>query len=163
MTVLQRIASGITGHLSLVLVGAMALGLLWQELAAVVQPTMRYGLMLVIYIGFLTVDLGRLKEEIQSWRYHLYLLVLLQLAIPALIYVALRALTSSLSNGHAWSLGMLLVLAAPAGALTPALCLMFKAKFERSLLIVITTSMVVPLTLAAVTAYGLGRCHEAVA
>ena len=79
MAILRRIASGITGHLSLVLVGALALGLLWQELAAVVQPSMRYGLMLVIYIGFLTGDLGRLKEELKSWRYHLYLLVLLQL------------------------------------------------------------------------------------
>lgn len=147
MAVLQRIASGITGHLSLILVGAMAVGLLWQELAAVVQPTMRYGLMLVIYIGFLTVDLGRLGEELKSWRYHLYLLVLLQLAIPALIYVALRAVTSPLPNAHAWSLGMLLVLAVPAGAITPSLCLMFRAKFERSLLILITTSMAVPLTL----------------
>ena len=147
MAVLQRIASGITGHLSLVFVGAMAVGLLWQELAAVVQPTIRYGLMLVIYIGFLTVDLDRLKEELKSWRYHLYLLVLLQLAIPALIYVVLRAVTSPLPNAHAWSLGMLLVLAVPAGAITPSLCLMFKAKFERSLLILITTSLAVPLTL----------------
>ena len=108
---------------------------------------MRYGLMLVIYVGFLTVDLGRLKEELRSWRYHLYLLVLLQLAIPALIYVVLRAATSSLAHSQAWSLGMLLVLAVPVGAITPSLCLMFKAKFERSLLILITTSMVVPLTL----------------
>ncbi|MFP8881001.1 MAG: bile acid:sodium symporter [Myxococcota bacterium] len=160
MTILQRIASGITGHLSLVLVGALALGLLWQELAAVVQPMMRYGLMLVIYIGFLTVDLGRLKEELKSWRYHLYLLVLLQLAIPALIYVVLRVATSPLPNAHAWSLGMLLVLAAPAGAITPSICLMFNAKFERSLLIVITTSMLVPLTLPLLLRVASGHAMQ---
>jgi BASS family bile acid:Na+ symporter len=147
LTALQRIGKGIERHFSLVFLAGLIVGLAWQDLAAAVQPTIRYGLMAVIYIGFLKVDLSRLRDELRSWGYHLYLLVLLQLLIPAAMYFALRALTSPLENSESWSLGMLISLAVPAGAVTPSLCLMFKARFERALLVLVTTSMSVPITL----------------
>jgi BASS family bile acid:Na+ symporter len=147
LTTLQRIGKAIERHFSLLFLAALIVGLAWQDLAAAVQPTIRYGLMIVIYIGFLKDDLSRLKDEFNSWGYHIYLLVLLQVLIPAAMYYLLSALTAPLENSESWALGMLIALAVPAGAVTPSLCLMFNARFERALLILVTTSLSVPITL----------------
>ncbi|MBI4173136.1 MAG: hypothetical protein HY519_00275 [Candidatus Aenigmarchaeota archaeon] len=73
-----------------------------------------------------------------------------------MVYLAALAVTSVFALRPEWSIGALLVFAAPAGAITPTLAIMFKARIERNILNVVSTSLLVPLTMPLLFYYIIG-------
>lgn len=130
-----------------VLLGFLGLGLIFPTLSAWVNPYLLYILMVVLFFNFLKIDFGVLIGEIKSWGYQSYLAFYTLLLFPAVAYGASRLLSPVLHLDPQVNLAVLLFFASPTAAVAPTLALVFKGRFERTLLHLILTSLLVPFTL----------------
>lgn len=146
---LRLIAKILTEHFALVLVAALLLGLGVQTLAAWLQPGILYLLMAVLYLGFLKVDYTVMREEIRNWRVILALNAYVLILLPVVLYFLTKTAAQVFGLHSEWEIGVLLLFGAPTAALAPTLALIMGGRFERTLVNVICSSFLVPLTLPA--------------
>lgn len=126
---------------------ALALGIFVDPVARFFNPLIFYVLMGALYFNFVKMDFSVLTREIKAWPYQIYLTVYTLLALPILMHTLVRALRFFLPLPADTALGTLLFFAAPTAVIAPTLTLLLKGRFERALLNLFLTSLLVPITL----------------
>lgn len=134
-------------HFPWILMGFLGLGILVPATSAAVNPYLLYILMIVLFFNFLKIDFTTLLDEVKSWPYQVYLAAYTLLFFPAVAYGVSRLLTPVLHLDPQVNLAVLLFFASPTAAAAPTLAIVFKGRFERTLLNLILTSLLVPFSL----------------
>ncbi|MBL8994712.1 MAG: bile acid:sodium symporter [Spirochaetia bacterium] len=126
---------------------ALTIGLFADPVAKFFNPLIFYVLMSALYFNFVKMDFSVLAREIKAWPYQIYLTAYTLLALPILMHTVVRVLGFFIPLPADTALGALLFFAAPTAVIAPTLTLLLKGRFERALLNLFLTSLLVPLTL----------------
>jgi bile acid:Na+ symporter, BASS family len=129
------------------MVAAFIIGMLFQPLAAALNPVILYLIMTVMYLSFLKMDFHLLSDEIKQWPIHLYLAITTLMIVPALVFYLCRFVLDLIGLDTTYAVGSLLLFSAPTAVLAATFTLLLKGKFERSLLSMVVTSFLAPLTM----------------
>jgi predicted Na+-dependent transporter len=135
LSALQNVEDGICKSVAYIFLIAIILGLGYQPAARSINPYIAYFLMTVMFLGFLKVDAEQLKHEFRNIGYHLWLLLLSMIIIPIIFYYLVYAFslfTPGISK--AFSVGALLFFGTSTAAVAGPLTLLFKGRFERTML-----------------------------
>lgn len=141
---LQSIEDFICNSVAWVFFIAIILGLAYPPAASAVQPYMSYFVMVVIFLGFLKMDLSVLRKELSHLWYHGWLLLLSMIVIPIIFYYLID-LFSLFTPGisHAFSIGALIFFGSATAATALPLTLIFKGHYERTMLNIVLSSIIV--------------------
>lgn len=144
---LDQIGQYLSRNFAMIFFGSLVTGLIFQTASAMIHPFMLYLLMAAVYLNFLKVDFAVIKKELKNWPYQMYLLLYSLVIIPAAGFYLAAAAADVFGLKPEWALGALLLFGSPTGAVVPTLNLLMNGRVERTLLNLITTAIVVPLTL----------------
>ncbi|MBN8216666.1 MAG: bile acid:sodium symporter [Spirochaetes bacterium] len=147
MRPLLAVANFLHHQFPVVMLTMLVVGLGVPAIAAFLNPLLLYILMVVLFFNFLRIDFGVLLDEVRSWPYQLYLAAYTLLLFPVGIFYFGMGITRAFGLPPEIPLAVLLYFASPTAAVAPTLALVFKGRFERTLLNLILTSLLVPFTL----------------
>lgn len=147
---LLRLAQALARHFGWTVSTALALGLLWPELARATTSSLFVALMGLFALSFTITDVGSMRVELRDARKAIARLVFLIALRPAVAYFAARAALAAAGLPDSWALAALLLYACPPAGVAPTLALLFEARFERALFATSVTTLLAPLTLPAV-------------
>ncbi len=122
------------------LIAGMVTGLFFPAYSDLLMPFLKSFLMIMLFLVFLKTDVAAIFQKMKNYRQVLFFTFMYMLAVPVLFYVLTLFLDQELA------IGFLLLTAMPAGAASPALTDIAKGNTALSASIVITTSVIAPLT-----------------
>jgi BASS family bile acid:Na+ symporter len=122
------------------LIAGLIMGLINPVYSNVLMPLLEPFLMIMLFLVFLKTDIAHIFQKIKNYRQVIFLTVMYMLVIPVLFFALIRPYSSELA------VGILLLTAMPAGAASPALTDIAKGNTALSASIVITTSVIAPVT-----------------
>lgn len=134
-------------YFPILFLGAFLTGIAFPLLSSLLNPLVLVFVMSVMTLNFVSMDFTVLHQEIQQWRYQLYLLGLKMVLIPVAVTLASIFLFKLFSSDYALPLGILMIFGSSSAALTPTLSVLFGGKFERTLLQVVASAFIMPLSL----------------
>ena len=126
---------------------AFILAIFLPSTAKLLQPYIVYLLILLLFLGFIRIDFSMLRSEILGWKYQSYLLFLTLLLVPIIIYYLAHVITDLDAIPDDFALAALLIFCVPTGASTPTICNIFNGRLERTMLNIVATYLLVPITL----------------
>lgn len=125
----------------------LSFGLVFQNVAQVFNPFIRYPLMMALCLGYLRVDVsalvGELRRPLQVLGFALYAL----LVVPVIVYGLVHMISATLSLDPIWRTASLLLFAAPTGAVAPAASLLLGARLERAVTNMVVTAFLAPFSI----------------
>ncbi len=116
------------------------MGLINPVYSSVLMPLLEPGLMLMLFMVFLKTDVAQILQKMRNYRQVLFFTCMYMLAIPVFFYL------TALPFDRKTAIGLMLLTAMPAGAASPALTDIARGNTALSASIVITTSLIAPVT-----------------
>ena len=130
--------------LVVVVFSSMGAGVLFPEPTAVFHPYPVYFMMCLLFLSFLSIDLGSVCGVIgKRWRTVLWLTVLKMLILPVFVYLIFRMVYPS------YALPALLITGISTGVVAPFISSLVGANGPLVLVLVVVSSLLVPFTLPA--------------
>lgn len=127
-------------YFGLFLIAGMITGLINPAYSDALMPLLEPALMLMLFMVFLKTDVTQILHKMKNYRQVLFFTFMYMLAIPVFFYLAALPFDGNMA------LGLMLLTAMPAGAASPALTDIVRGNTALSASIVITTSLVAPVT-----------------
>lgn len=127
-------------YFGIFLITGMITGLINPACSGALMPLLELFLMITLFLVFLKTDIAQIFQKMKNYRQVVFLTVMYMIVIPVLFFGLIRPCSSELA------VGVLLLTAMPAGAASPALTDIAKGNTALSASIVITTSVVAPVT-----------------
>jgi len=128
-------------YFGLFLIAGMIMGLIHPDDSGMLMPLLKPALMLMLFMVFLKTDVALILQKMKNYRQVLFFTVMYMLAIPVFFYLA------ALPFDRETAIGLMLLTAMPAGAASPALTDIARGNTALSASIVITTSLIAPVTI----------------
>lgn len=122
------------------LIAGLIMGLINPAFSSNLMPLLEPFLMVMLFLVFLKTDIAHILQKMKNYRQVIFFTLMYMIVIPALFFLAIRSFSRELA------VGILLLTAMPAGAASPALTDIVKGNTALSASIVITTSMIAPVT-----------------
>ena len=97
-------------------------------------------LMVMLFLVFIKTDVAQIFQHIKNYKYMAFIIFMFMVVVPVLLFEATNLIYPELA------IGVLLLTAMPAGAASPALTDIVKGNTALSTSILITTSIIAPLT-----------------
>ncbi len=110
--------------------------------SSLLTPYILYILMFVLFLTSLKIDLKKIFERIKNLKLVLYLISLILVISPLLLYYIFKPLVE-----QEYGLAILILLVMPAGMAVPVYATIFKGDKELALIITTLTSLLCPLTI----------------
>ena len=156
----RKLGSFITKNFILLIIVGFLAGILFEGLTRVFFPYLMVAVLGVMYLSFLKMDVDIMKAEFSNWQRQSILCIGSLMVVPCVIFYAFQYISEVFNLGPSYSVGALLLFAAPTAALSTTLTLMVNGLFERTLLAMILTSLLAPLTLPLVLYLTLGNVAD---
>lgn len=155
LKILQKLSYLLTEHFVVWIVSVFALGLMVPTLPSMIGPFVLPILACVMLLAFLKIDLSSLGAEIGRWPYYIYLLSLVLVIVPSVLFFAVKPFIEWIGLDSKVALGVLLLFACPSSVGSTTFSLVLGGRFERSILVLVLSSFLAPVTLPALM-YALG-------
>jgi BASS family bile acid:Na+ symporter len=137
---MAKIIQFLDQYFGLFLIAGMIMGLINPVFSSFLMPLLEPFLMVMLFLVFLKTDIAHVFQKMKNYRQVIFFTLMYMIAIPALFFLALNSFSRELATG------ILLLTAMPAGAASPALTDIAKGNTALSASIVITTSVIAPVT-----------------
>ena len=141
--------------LLLVIFSSMIAGILLPRFASVFQPYPLYLMMFLLFLSFLSIEIDTVWQTIQhNSRAVLWLSLLKLIILPTAVYFLFRIFYRS------YAVAVLLLTGMSTGVVAPFISSLVRANGALVLVIVVISSLMVPLTLPALVEFLLGQTIE---
>jgi predicted Na+-dependent transporter len=137
----------INQYFGIIICLGIIVALIFQNVALLFNDLIIPFVMVLNFICFLNVDRPSLGLEIKDRKYQILSSLKSLIILPVLIYYISYFIFKSLGLDTNFALGTFLMFASPTAATASVLCLFCKGKFDRSILQMVLTSFIIPLTL----------------
>jgi bile acid:Na+ symporter, BASS family len=136
----MKAALFIERHFWLFLIGGILLGLGYPVYNDLFMSFLKPLLMIMLFLVFLKTDIAHILRKMRNYGQMTFIVIMYMLIIPALFFFAINPFNQTLA------IGILLLTAMPAGVASPALTDIARGNTALSAGIVITTSVIAPIT-----------------
>ena len=144
---LARLEAFIVEQFVLVIIIGFVFGVLFQTIAATFNPYILHLIVIVMYLAFLKLDFVFLKNEAKRWPLQLYLCITTLIIGPLIIFYCTEIISKLLGLDQNIAIGALILFASPTAVLAATLTMILKGNFEKSMLNMVITSLLAPITL----------------
>ena len=144
---MRKILQFISKHFAWFFIIGLILGLIFQGVAAFINPSIYYILMFVLFLSYLKVDSSVMKKELKNLKITSLLLLFKLIILPICFYTLSIIIIKVFKLNHDWSIATLLLYSAPAGVICPTAALLLGGHFERCLSNVVLGSFLAPITI----------------
>ena len=122
------------------LIAGLVLGLVYPLYSDFFMSLLKPLLMIMLFLEFLKTDLIQILKQIKDYKLMTFLVCMYMVIIPVIFFLAINLFNRELA------VGILLLIAMPAGVPSPTLTDIVKGNIALSLSITIITSMIAPFT-----------------
>lgn len=122
------------------LIAGLVMGLINPAFSSRLMPLLEPSLMVMLFLVFLKTDIAHILQKMKNYRQVIFFALMYMIIIPVLFFLAIHSFSPELATG------ILLLTAMPAGAASPALTDIVRGNTALSAGIVITTSLIAPVT-----------------
>ena len=137
----------ISKHFAWFFIAGLIFGLIFQNIAAFINPAIYYVLMFVLFLSYLKVDSSVMKKELKNIKITSLLLLFKLIILPISFYFLALLIVNTFDLKQDWALAALLLYSAPAGVICPTAAILLGGRFERCLTNVVLGSFLAPLTI----------------
>lgn len=137
---MAKIIQFLDQYFGLFLIAGMTIGMINPAYSNRLMPLLEPALMLMLFMVFLKTDVAQILQKMRNYRQVLFFTFMYMVAIPVFFYL------TALPFDRETAIGLMLLTAMPAGAASPALTDIARGNTALSASIVITTSLIAPIT-----------------
>ncbi len=137
---MAKIIQFLDQYFGLFLIAGMTIGMINPAYSNMLMPLLEPALMLMLFMVFLKTDVAQILQKMRNYRQVLFFTFMYMVAIPVFFYL------TTLPFDRETAIGLMLLTAMPAGAASPALTDIARGNTALSASIVITTSLIAPIT-----------------
>ena len=141
--------------LMVVIFGSMAGGIFVPSTGRFLQPYPLYFMMFLLFLSFLSIDMGDIRDIlVKQWGVTVWLTCFKLIVLPFIVFFALKATFPS------FAVAGLLLSGVSSGVVAPFVATLVGADEALVLLLVVTTSLLIPFTLPLMVKLLAGRSME---
>lgn len=144
---MQVILQFLTQRFSLLMFATLIVGIIFQDLAKLANPTIKVLLMTAIYLSLLKIDFFVLKNEFKRPLLQLYLVIFTNFILPITLFLIMKLTGLLITLDSQWAVGVLVLFGSSTASLSPALCILMKGHVERAIINMLLSSLLVPFSL----------------
>ncbi len=137
---MTKIIQFLDRYFGLFLIAGMIMGLINPVYSSALMPLLEPALMFMLFMVFLKTDVTHILQKMKNYRQVLFFTFMYMVTIPVFFYL------TALPFDQNTAIGLMLLTAMPAGAASPALTDIARGNTALSASIVITTSLIAPVT-----------------
>ena len=156
----SRAARAIASNFGLITASAVAAAFVWPTGAAAFAPAIFACLAVMFALNYAVLDLEVLRGELSRPRRLAWAMCVVLILRPAIAFGAAWLARELLGAPQGVATAMLILFAVPPAGVTPTLSLLFGGRLERTLFVMVSSTLLTPLYLPLLLdALGSGRVH----